>query len=145
MPTHDESLDELLPEKHNSGHNWQGQFRRGHPDAVLLRYALEAAGRLSGLLISHLDVFHRGISLNWSERYSITPPWPRCVERLPLGGVNDLNHQLSLTHLLQNARPQYSVQPICAEPEFLDRVTEVTSLPVAFCSYGPTCAEVREK
>jgi len=148
FPTHDESLDELLPEPHNSGHNWQGQFRRGHPDAVLLRYALEAAGKLSGLFISCLDVFQKGISLNWSERYSITPPsppWPRYVERLPLGGAKDLNHQHSLTYLLQNARPQYSVEPISSGSEFLDRVTEVTSLPVAFCSYGPTCADVRVK
>jgi adenylosuccinate synthase len=57
LPTHDQSLDKFLPEPHNSGDGWQGQFRRGHPDAVLFRYALEAAGRLSGLLISHLDVF----------------------------------------------------------------------------------------
>jgi adenylosuccinate synthase len=102
LPTHDKSLDRLLPEPHNSGDGWQGTFRRGHPDTVLLRYSLEAVGRLSGLLISHLDIFQRGLSLKWCERYSVEPPllqWPRYVERLPLGGGEDLNHQLSLTHL----------------------------------------------
>jgi len=148
LPTCDESLDELLPELHNSGDGWQGRFRRGHPDAVLARYAFEAAGRLSGLLISHLDVFQRGHSLKWCESYSVTPPlpqWPPHVERLPLGGSKDLDHQLSLTHLLQNARPQYSAEPICSVQDFLERISEVCSLRVAFCSYGATCADVREK
>lgn len=147
LPTHDESLDNLLPELHNSGVGWQGRFRRGHPDAVLLRYALEAAGRLSGLLISHLDVFQGGLSLKWCERYSVTPPlsqWPQHVERLPLGN-KDLDHQLSLTQLLQNARPQYNAESICSVPDFLDRIAGITSLPAAFCSYGETCADVREK
>ncbi len=49
---------------------WRGRFRRGHPDAVLLRYALERVGKLTGLLISHLDVLDRGIVLKWCERYT---------------------------------------------------------------------------
>jgi len=148
LPTHDESLDELLPEPHNCGDGWQGRFRRGHPDSVLLRYALEAVGRLSGLLISHLDVFQRGVPLKWCERYCVTPPLarlPQFVERLPSGGGEDLDHQLSLTHLLQNARPEYNLKPIRSIPDFLDRITGVTSLPIAFCSYGATCADVRVK
>jgi adenylosuccinate synthase len=111
-----------------------------------LRYALEAAGRLSGLLISHLDVFQRGVSLKWCKGYAVTPPlpqWPRKVERLPLGGNEDLGHQLALTHLLQKARPRYDEEPICSVPDFLDRITGVTSLPVAFCSYGATSATTR--
>jgi adenylosuccinate synthase len=148
LPTHDESLDGLLPEPHNNGEGWQGNFRRGHPDAVLLRYALEAAGPLSGLLISHLDVFKSGISLKWCEGYSAAPtvpPAPPFVERLPLSSGEDLTHQLTLTRLLQNARPQYNSEPIHSAPALMDRVATVTSLPVILCSYGPTCADVREK
>lgn len=148
LPTHDEALDDLLPEPHNSNSGWQGHFRRGHPDAVLLRYSLDVAGQLSGLLVGHLDVFQRGLSLNWCERYSIKPPvqkWPRYMERLSLGGSKDLGHQLSLTHLLQYARPEYCAEAICSAPGFFDRITGVTSLPVVFCSYGATCADVREK
>jgi len=142
LPTYDEALDEVLPEPHNRGAGWQGRFRRGHPDAVLLRYTLEAAGQLSGLLISHLDVFQRGVSLKWCERYSVAPP-SQAVERLPLALREDLDHQRSLTRLLQNARPQYHAEPIHSAPEFLDRITRVTSLSVALCSYGPTCVDVR--
>jgi adenylosuccinate synthase len=148
LPTHDKSLDGLLPEPHNGGAGWQGTFRRGHPDTVLLRYALEIAGRLSGLFISHLDAFQHGLSLKWCERYSVDPPvleGPRYVERLPVGVREDLDHQLSLTKLLQSARPIYNVEPIRSAPDFLERITGVTSLPVALCSYGATFADVREK
>jgi adenylosuccinate synthase len=146
LPTHDPSLDALLPEPHNNGVGWQGRFRRGHPDAVLLRYALEAVGNLSGLLISHLDVFQRGISMKWCECYSAEPPLPRApqfVERLPLSIGEDLTHQVTLTKLLQNALPQFASDPIHSAPSFMDRIAGVTSLPVIFRSYGATCADVR--
>jgi len=148
LPTHDGRLDDLLPEPHNHGDGWQGQFRRGHPDAVLLRYALEAAGPLTGLLISHLDVFQRGVSLKWCDGYAIDPPlssWPSYVDRLPFETRVDLDRQRSLTHLLKNACPQYRAAPVGSVPDFLDRIRGVTAVPVAFGSYGPTWVEVQRK
>jgi adenylosuccinate synthase len=148
LPTHDAALDDLLPEPHNSAAGWQGRFRRGHPDAVLLRYALDVAGRLSGLLISHLDVLQRGVPLRWCERYSIVPPlpqWPQRLERIPPGVGQDLDHQQRLTRLLLSACPQYSAKSIHTVPEFLERLDAITSLPVVWCSHGATWAEVRAK
>lgn len=145
LPTHDTSLDAVLPEPHNAGAGWQGDFRRGHPDAVLLRYALAAVGSLSGLLISHLDIFQRGVSLKWCERYAVAPSlpqWPRYLEQLPVGGPADLEHQSSLTHLLRNSCPQYRAGPIRSELEFRNRVASLTDLPVRFASRGPTFADV---
>jgi adenylosuccinate synthase len=115
---------------------------------VLLRYALESAGQLSGLLISHLDVFQRGVSLKWCDGYSISPslpPWPRSVKRLPLAASVDLDHQRALTHLLKHAQPQYSAAPIGCAPDFLERITAATSLPVVGYSYGPASADVQMK
>jgi adenylosuccinate synthase len=145
FPTHDATLEGFLPEPHNNGDNWQGHFRRGHPDAVLLRYALESVGQLSGLLISHLDVFQGGRSLRWCAHYSVASSsgqWPRFVERLPLVSGQDLDHQLSLTHLLQSARPQYAAEPVYSASDFIDRVSSITSLPVILTSYGATHADV---
>jgi adenylosuccinate synthase len=146
LPTYDESLKDRLPEPHNHGDGWQGRFRRGHPDAVLLRYALEAVGKLSGLLISHLDVFERGVTLKWCERYSSAslPQSASNVDRIPLSAGEDLAHQWMLTNLLLSARPQYAPEPIDSAPAFLDRIASATALPVVLCSYGATCAEVRE-
>ena len=135
LPTHDESLDGRLPEIHNSGDGWQGRFRRGHPDAVLLRYGLEAVGPLSGLLVSHLDVFDRGVSLKWCERYA-------SASRLPLGVFGDLSHQVTLTQLLEHAQPQYAAEPIDSEDAYFERLASVTGLPVAFSSRGNTSAAV---
>ena len=146
LPTHDESLDALLVEPHNSGEGWQGSFRRGHPDAVLLRYALEAVGHLSGLLISHLDVFDRGVGLKWCERYlrDSLPEAVCYVERLPLGNHEDLAHQAMLTDWLRDAQPEYAEETIDSAAAFLERVASVTDLPVTFGSYGPTFADVRD-
>jgi adenylosuccinate synthase len=88
LPTHDKSLDGLPPEPHNGGNGWQGTFRRKHPDTVLLRYALAAAGRLAGLFISHLDVFQRGLTLKWCERYSVEPPLPQGPRYVDLGNAH---------------------------------------------------------
>jgi adenylosuccinate synthase len=146
LPTHDTTLDALLPEPHNHAEGWQGSFRRGHPDAVLLRYALEVAGNLSGLLISHLDVFERGVRLKWCERYqSGPPPGPsRRVERLAVSQGEDLDHQTALTRLLLSVRPEYDSRPIDSAADFLERVAGIAGLPIVMRSFGATPDEVSE-
>ena len=138
LPTYEESLDDRLTEPHNHADGWQGPFRRGHPDAVLLRYALEAAGDLSGLLVGHLDVFKHGMELKWCERYAVESQAAslRDVARLPLAHGEDLNHQMMLTALLSVARPQYAEEPVISAQAYLDRLASVTPLPVIACSYG---------
>jgi len=124
-----------LPELHNRSDNWQGRFRRGHPDAVLLRYGLEAVGPLSGLLVSHLDVFERPASLKWCESYNTT-------SRLLPGNPGDLSHQVTLTKLLENAQPQYATEPVNSESAYFKRLASVTGLPVVFRSRGNASANV---
>lgn len=136
MPTQDDTLDESLPEPHNHAESWQGRFRRGHLDAVLLRYALECCPELSGLLISHLDVFERGVTLQWCERYQAT-------EKLDAGTLGDLEHQERLTRLLQTSAPNYREAPICSETAFRDQLASLTSLPVILTSHGNTAEHVR--
>jgi adenylosuccinate synthase len=140
FPTCDDSLAPLLPEPDNLSEGWQGHFRRGHPDAVMLRYAMEAAGGLTGLLVSHLDVFRRGVQLKWCERYS--GPADSVIERLPLGRRGNLAHQEMLTELLAGVSPRYAPDWIRTEDEFFARLSGVTSLPVVFRSYGNTCRNV---
>lgn len=136
FPTHDPGLD-VLPEPHNTGHGWQGPFRRGHPDAVLLRYALEAVGNLSGLLVSHLDVFDRGIPLQWCGRYD-------SGSRLPMGPLGDLDHQEMLARRLASARPIYDSATIGSAIEWFDRLATVTDLPVLLQSRGPLESDLQE-
>jgi adenylosuccinate synthase len=136
FPTHDPDLD-VLPEPHNTGHGWQGAFRRGHPDAVLLRYALESVGKLSGLLVSHLDVFDRPLALRWCGSYD-------SGSRLPLGPLGDLDHQEMLTRRLARARPNYDAEPIRSATDWFDRLATVTNLAVVLQSRGTRDADVQE-
>ncbi|MEZ0274902.1 MAG: adenylosuccinate synthetase [Roseimicrobium sp.] len=144
MPTYDASLEDQLPEPHNHAAGWQGQFRRGHPDAVLLRYALDAVGALHGLLVGHLDIFQRGVKLKWCEHYADASAFETSgiVERLPVSGGEDLEHQSMLTDLLMRAQPQYASALVDSADALLERIAGVTTLPVVWCSHGPTSADV---
>lgn len=122
FPTWDAVLD-VLPEPHNADDGWQGQFRRGHPDGLLLRHAAQACGALDGLLVSHLDALPAG--LRWCSGYQAGNELP-AADR---------------TQWLNDARPVY-------EPGLLDRDTlfarlhQATGAPLAGWSDGPTHRDV---
>lgn len=138
LPTHDARLDHLA-EPHNGPDGWQGRFRRGHPDALLLRYALAVAAPLDGLLVSHLDVFERERALRWCLGYDI----PNADGRALIGGIvpgvrGDMEHQAQLTRLLAAARPSYARCATAGAFQFLSELEALANLPVLFGSRGPT-------
>jgi adenylosuccinate synthase len=140
LPTHDRALDARFAEPHNADEGWQGAFRRGHPDAVLLRYALAAAGRLDGLVVSHLDAVE-GADLRWCTGYRATGS--ASVASLPLSGEPDLDHQHALTRLLQGAEPLYEPNPVGTAQAWVERAEAFSGLPVRFGAFGPTRDTVR--
>jgi len=154
LPTHDPNLDNLA-EPHNSGAGWQGPFRRGHPDALLLQYALATVGRLDGLLVSHLDAFERAGGLQWCTSYDAPAAaedaalctrntLDRAVTRLlPAVGGADLAHQARLTRLLESARPRYANRPITSPAAYLESLSALTAYRPLFGSHGPTHEMVR--
>lgn len=150
LPTHDAALD-CLPEPHNASDGWQGTFRRGQPDAVLLRYALAVAGALDGLLVSHLDAFDRVAGLRWCTGYAapmLDMDETACVRDhasglitvLRPGASRDLAHQAYLTRLLGAARPQYEERPVTTAAAHIEKLEDVTGCPVLFGSFGPSHA-----
>jgi adenylosuccinate synthase len=152
LPTHDLMLD-ALAEPHNSSSGWQGAFRRGQPDALLLRYALACVGRLDGLLLSHLDVFQNGRSLKWASAYD-APPGPHdpliCrrdaegrVSALLPSRHEDLAHQQALTQLLMSARPCFEHEPVATVTDCIERIEAIAGCRVAFGAAGPSAAQVQ--
>lgn len=137
LPTHDPALDARCPEPHNTGEGWQGAFRRGHPDAVLLRHALASAGTLHSLFISHLDALDRGVPLRWCEAYAL-PQVGRTLTALPRPHTPDLAHQEALTRLLLDARPRYDDAPLATAVALIARLEDTSGLRVAATSHGPT-------
>lgn len=139
MPTEDQAL-QALAEPHNADSGWQGRFRRGHPDVVLLRYALAAAARIEGLLVSHLDAFRGGAELRWAHSYKLHG---REIRDLPLSGQPDLVQQETLCGQLRAASPNYADKPIANADAFVDELQSLTNLPVVLGSYGPTWQHIR--
>jgi adenylosuccinate synthase len=134
LPTHDARLDHLA-EPHNASSGWQGRFRRGHPDALLLRYALAVAAPLDGLLVSHLDAVNAA-PLRWCAGYRTAEG--AGLDALPFSKVPDLGHQQALTRLLQGAQPLYEAGRIATADEWIERVQAASGLQVRYGAFGPT-------
>ena len=136
LVTEDPTLE--LPDRHNGRNEWQGPFRTGHFDAVALRYALEVAGGVDGLALTHLDIAaHGGLLL--CDRYAADG---QLINRLPVRRDRDLIRQERLTELLLRARPVYASAPdatlAAGWPEL---VAEALASPVSVLSYGPTARD----
>src|SRR5438094_344989 len=79
---------------------WQGAFRNGWLDLVLLRYAIEACGGVDALPLTHLDTRER------------MPTWRVCTryadrDRIALGPSRDLAYVEALGRALRRVEPVY--------------------------------------
>ncbi|GGK39925.1 hypothetical protein GCM10011591_09430 [Nocardia camponoti] len=59
-----------IPEPHNGFGHYQGDFRQGHFDLVLARYAVAACGRVDALVVNHLDAVVPDLRANRVSRNS---------------------------------------------------------------------------
>lgn len=122
--------DAALPftDRHNGANPWQGRFRFGHFDAVAHRYALEVAGGVDGLALTHVDL--AGPELRICRRYEDT-------DRLVPGPAGDLDRQAALTQRLLRTRPVLDEVPA----DWPAAVSEALGAPVVLTSHGPTAQE----
>lgn len=120
--------DPALPfaDPHNPTNPWQGRFRFGHFDAVAHRYALDAAGGVDGLALTHLDLAGPGLRI--CRRYDTT-------DRLTPGPPGDLDRQAALTARLLRSRPVYDD---CPPADWAEAVGAELGAPVVLTSHGPT-------
>jgi adenylosuccinate synthase len=58
LMTEDDSLRARFPEPHNADAGWQGRFRVGLFDVVAARYALDVAGPVDSIALTHVDRLH---------------------------------------------------------------------------------------
>ncbi|KIA59755.1 adenylosuccinate synthetase [Nocardia vulneris] len=128
FPTEDATLD--LPERHNTTGRYQGEFRRGHLDPILLRYAIAVCGGIDALAVTHLDAL--------GTRYAATEYRTNrgVLTELPPGDWQDLDHQQRLTDLLADADPVLTELPADVVPWLEQQL----GTPVALTSDGPTRA-----
>jgi adenylosuccinate synthase len=125
-----------LPEAHNGAARWQGAFRVGHFDAVAHRYAVEVAGGVDGLAVTHLDAPPREPRLRVCTSYELDGArW----ERIAPGPPRDLGYQAGLTALLSRARPAALERP----DDWAARIGDLLGAPVLLESHGPRSTDKR--
>ncbi len=131
LVTEDPTLE--LPDPHNTRNAWQGPFRVGHFDAVAVRYAIDAAGGVDGIALTHLDAAERH-PLQFCDRYLVDG---RPLDRLRANPVGDLVRQERLTRMLLRAsavvRPPGAPWPAA--------VADALGARVALLSRGPTARD----
>jgi adenylosuccinate synthase len=125
-----------LPEAHNGHGEWQGAFRTGHFDAVAHRYAVEVAGGVDELAVTHLDVPAVRKDLRICTSYRVDGG---ITDRIVPGPHRDLAHQERLTAWLHRARPAELHRP----EDWPARIGELLGAPVTLESYGPRAGDKR--
>ncbi len=123
LPTETASL---APELQNSDKGWQGSFRQGWLDLVLMRYALEVCP-VDALVLTHLDRVRPG----WKYCSAYEAPFERPRPGVPC----DLQHQRELGQALFRAKPILHQAPDAAR--FVDWLQDELRTPIAVTSRGP--------
>lgn len=138
FPTYRANHHGTIRERHNSSSGWQGDFRSGPLDLVLLRYALEACGNIDRVAVTHLDTLSEtggevcvGYALE-GKRWNA----------LPLDRSAQRAGSTRLTTKLQCAEPIYETWPTEARP-FVERLSAHLGVQVGYESKGPTRLEKR--
>ena len=126
----DASLAAALPEPHNTGDGWQGQFRVGPIDRVMLDYALRVTGGVDCLAVTHLD------------RLPSLPA--HRVEKYRLGKqVIDSFAGTPITEDLLRCQPILAPHPTQTSDAWLAEFSAVTGCPIGLTSAGPTASAKR--
>ncbi|MFI6866390.1 adenylosuccinate synthetase [Nocardia sp. NPDC050406] len=125
FPSEDPALS--IPEPHNDTGRYQGAFRLGHLDPILLRYAIAACGGIDGLAVNHLDAL---ADVRTTTGYMTADGF---LDSIECGPWRDLDHQRRLTELLAGATPVLADLPRDI-PRYLE---ETLGVPVVLTADGP--------
>lgn len=137
LPTFNPEL--VLKREHNAQGPWQGNFRVGHLDLVLLHYAAKAVGQLDEVVVSHLDCFEQdALFRRVCTAYKSLESWPRWPEGASNSAERLASQEANNTRLL-SAEPVYA--DFSSVEELIAGVEESTKAPVRLRSYGPTAAD----
>lgn len=138
LPTETGELRSAVFE-HNGFGPWQGAVRYGWFDAVLARYALDVAGPLDRLALTHLDAPPR--LGRWPVCAGYEAPHGGIVARLAAPAGRCLDRQARLTDLLFRARPVLEdCEP--AEAAVVRRTEELLGRGVDLVFRGPRSTDV---
>lgn len=136
FPTEIDEWASLYPDVANTLGNWQGAFRVGPLDLVLLRYAVDAVGGIDQVALTHGDV--AGVQGMVCTGYE--PVEPRDGSKVtkidPPHAPDQRGYQQRLTDMLMKVTPIYDhVERV------EDGVAYATGAPVTIVGTGPKASE----
>ena len=148
--TEDPELAARLSEPHNGINAWQERFRCGHLDLVAARYALEVAGGVDALVVTHLDTlrtfdraraavaYRPALDLDPALVAGVADVCGGAITRLRPCWERNLAYQEQLTALAARSAPMYvDVGRGTDDEAFLSVLEGALHAPIALTSYGP--------
>jgi adenylosuccinate synthase len=160
FPTEDQALANKLVELHNSTGKWQGDFRFGHLDILMLKYAIAACGNLDGLVVTGLDQLSKLPSWHVSDQYLSTRQSTDLekffdlsidgtIIGIKLNPQEDVESRSQLTKLLFSCSPVYQSVSALNDirnqndhlGDYLRVIEDSLGLQIKVTSFGPTAAD----
>lgn len=151
LPTETDVFSSIVSE-HNQYNEWQGAVRYGWFDAVLARYAMEVAGRVDSLFVTHLDI------LSHFKRWIYCPGYkePRDFDNMFVGlEISDgILSSFHLPHFLPPAQREMFTQALSKVTPALEscdaddgkvirKIESLLGQPVDIVSRGPSAEYVQ--
>ncbi|MTD15394.1 adenylosuccinate synthetase [Nakamurella sp. YIM 132087] len=140
FPSEDSTRADRFPEAANGTGRYQGGFRTGALDPLLLRYAIRACGGVDGLALTHLDRIDTGIDVvtahlvDDQRLVDIAGPFPVDPEYV---------QQSALTAQLQRTRVELAAAP--TDPAaFTALVAAELGTPVLMAAAGPDRSDITD-
>lgn len=147
FPTEEPALNGRLSDPHNNLHSWQGAFRIGWFDEVLAKYAIDVAGEVNELALTHLDrmeyVSHPQVCVAYANDDCDGASPQKILSLQKKGREEDLRYQEQLTALLQSVKPVYE-DAQGGEQYIVDR-EKALGVPVTILSYGNTAGHKKRR
>ncbi len=128
FPTEDPNLK--IPDPNNTEGPWQGQFRVGHFDAVMLRYALKVSEGVHGIAVTHLDTAQ-------NHEIKLCQTYDTAEGRISDIPVMGRPQPEILTQMLTSVSPVYQDKYL----EWPKIIQNETGIPVIIESSGPTARD----
>lgn len=156
--TQDDTLSDIYTSEHNQLNRWQGDFKRGWFDLVMLKYALDACAKagtpVDKIALTHVDVF-KNRKMKYAHSYLLPLDIkPGCllesveVEKAQRGlslvpsCAFDVVYQENLSKLLEVAIPEYTTLDI--PEELCSVIEEETGTPIGWISKGAKTHQVEK-
>jgi adenylosuccinate synthase len=132
LPTYDEAMTVSLPDPNNVTGEWQGNFRVGPLDLVLMRYALNVTGGVDWLVVTNLDRFG---GETFANGYDVDG---QIIRDLPFSSTPDRPLQIELTDTVLKATPVYS-----HTDDILSVISDETGVRIGATSNSPFAPDKR--